>query len=547
MAILDFSGTRLRTKIGFVEEDPPKEAIDALGIVAGYSFYRFDESHLANLGELATTEAVIFRQSPQKPTRVLRKLERYASELLWHDCRVFVEPVPALPGMNGPALRKFVINRLDTLKLPPSGLSPNEEKTLGNWFDRQDLPPLTPCVHVLQRPGNWNDVAVLLRSNPAGAPASAELKLEVIGSDGCTLELAPEQEIIVRRAFWNCASVQLVAMMNGLSGVGTFRAYAHLKMGAVASKWPYTYFVKIGDRAKIAREFSAYQANALENVPYHLGPRLRLDRCALGHTQGILVSDYVHGAEPLKECARHGRAISAIANLYNTTLWAWRNSATEEDTPLQNFFEDAFTTPIPDHRKLLIAAYGAAKSPEELKALFMARVSRPVLIGVVHGDLHATNVLVRNNDAIIIDFEKVGTRAPLLRDMASLESGLFVDGFVGDRRSGAELLESVRCLYEPSAFDRDDVPCHPSDGSTWFFECVRQIRMQARQIECERCQYALVLAAALARKACNPELFQDDTTVSARPKLTSENARALAYRLSELILIGLSSRGKNAK
>ena len=25
--------------------------------------------------------------------------------------------------------------------------------------------------------------------------------------------------------------------------------------------------------------------------------------------------------------------------------------------------------------------------------------------------------------------------------------------------------------------------CDPSDGSAWFFECVKQIRMQARQIE----------------------------------------------------------------
>ena len=69
-----------------------------------------------------------------------------------------------------------------------------------------------------------------------------------------------------------------------------------------------------------------------------------------------------------------------------------------------------------------------------------------VQVGAIHGDLHALNVLVRGGDAIVIDFEKVEMKAPLLLDFASLEAGLFVGGFIGDGRDGQELLQSIESL-----------------------------------------------------------------------------------------------------
>lgn len=549
MAILEFSGTHPRNQIGFVGEDPPAEAIKKLQEFAGYELYRIEESHLAEPRSLATTEAVVFRQTAKKPKKIVQELERYASMLLWHDCRIFVQPVPPVPGANGPAFRSMVINALNALELPPSGLNEEESKTFGDWFEGLAAPRLTPCVHVLEGADLWSNLAMLLRNNPAGAPPQYDLNIDAFDSNKNRLVLTPEQEVLVRRAFWNCASIQLVGLNNGLSGVLTFRAYAHLLQGAVGSKWPYLYFVKIGERATISREFLGYQANALENVPYHLGPRLRLDRCALGHHEGIIVSDYVNGAESLRDCAKDGRAVPVIANLFNATLWAWRNGAKAEPRPLQEYLNKHLSLGIPDHRKPLVDAYGASKSPEQLKALVMAGDSKPVQVGVVHGDLHATNVLVRGNDAIIIDFEKVETGAPVLRDMASLEAGLFVDGFVGDARTGMVLLKSVECLYEPAAFDGNVVPCdgnvvpcHPSDGSAWFFDCVRQIRMQAKQLELAPRQYAVALAVALARKACNKEDFRNDKTCAPTPScpLSREDMRALAYVLSERVLVGMS-------
>ena len=95
-----------------------------------------------------------------------------------------------------------------------------------------------------------------------------------------------------------------------MSGAPVFKAYASLDAGLVqqgaTGAYPHVYFVKIGPRKKIVDEYDKYCSHIFEYVPFHLGPRLRRDRCNLGSTQGILVGDFVEGAESLITCARGG-------------------------------------------------------------------------------------------------------------------------------------------------------------------------------------------------------------------------------------------------
>jgi len=166
---------------------------------------------------------------------------------------------------------------------------------------------------------------------------------------------------------------------------------------------------------------------------------------------------------------------------------------------------------------------------------------------MVHGDLHATNVLVRMNDAVIIDLERIHPSMPLMFDAASLEAGLFVDGFIKDRQSAKEILQSVPKLYEIDAFGKDDHHCDPSDGSAWFMECVRQIRMQAKQMERADLQYAWMLGVVFIKKACNKDDFSDGcpVTFDSPPSCHAaarEAARTLAYVIGERIILGLASK-----
>jgi hypothetical protein len=539
MAILEISAGPLRTQIGFTRM-VPGEARDVFQR-RGYDCYLLDDEALTKPGHIQTTDSVVLSQTQQAPYQVREDLERFGY-LLNHDCRIYVRHAADRGS------QEIVLRTLNSLQLPPSGFDKADAKFFAeDWFEGPPAPLFAPYVHILTASDNWDPLANLIASNPAGRPASVDLHIEMRDADRQKIHPSEEHELLLRRAFWNCASVELTEKANGLSGVGTFEAYAHLTGtgNLVGSRWPYRYFVKLGNRVKVAREFNKYRTTALENVPYHLGPRLRMDRCVLGRSQGLIVSDYVSGAEPLRDCVRDGRGIPAIGNLFNLTLLAWRRAATEEERPLQQVLWGLLVREIPRHREPLIRAYGATKSLEELKALFKrTRPSQRILTGVVHGDLHATNVLVRMNDAVIIDLERIHTDRPLLWDAASLESGLFVDGFINDRRHAMDVLASVGSLYTLKAFDRDDHHCQPTNESAWFMDSVRQIRMQARQMERQPLQYAWTLAAVLLNKACNSEDFraQGESGAPDEIPLTREAARALAYVLAERLLVELATR-----
>jgi hypothetical protein len=95
--------------------------------------------------------------------------------------------------------------------------------------------------------------------------------------------------------------------------------------------------------------------------------------------------------------------------------------------------------------------------------------------------MHATNVLVRHGDAILIDFEKLEQDYPLTYDPASLEGGLLVEGFLGDLEKGRfeqkDLVQRIEPLYELSALRVDGTTfCPRGDLTEWYFDAVNQIR-----------------------------------------------------------------------
>ena len=522
-----------RLKIVFFEEDPPKTAATYL---KGYILDRFNSSDIEEPRQLANVAAVIFRQNSEKPNKIVSVLKQYAKTLLWHDCRVFVNPARVEPGSKNPLFREIIVRAITRERLPTSELQEDEVVSLSEPVENAQN--LTPSIHILGHSDSWIEVVRYLQNFPPGPSPSLKLEIEAVDEKNAAIKVSSEQIILIQRAFHDCLKVKLVSNSDGISGIDTYRVYATLKNEYVRETPPYQHFVKLGERNLISKEYIAYCDNALEHIPFHLGPRLRLDRCSLGAEQGIIVSDYVSGSEKLRDCARDGRAVPVIANLFNTTLMSWRDGSMQSDTPLQEYLKSRMPDYIPEHRKPLIEKFGNCIVPTKLKAHFEARPSTPVRVGVVHGDLHSLNVLVRGADAIVIDFEKVENNKPLLLDLASLEAGLFVDGFIGDQRSGPNLLDSIECLYKVHILvEYHSFSCDPSDGSAWFFDCVKQIRMQARQIELENGQYALTLAAELAKKACKEKNFDRKfPTESEKQALTGEDVRALAYVLAGRIL-----------
>lgn len=486
-------------------------------------------------------------QDARNPERIRAELKTFAGALN-HDCRIYVRY--AADGK----MKDTLLRALNSQQLPPSGYVKSEAAFfVGNWMDH-DLPYVyAPFVHIVESDEDWDALANTISHNDAGPSPSSTLEIEAVDANGARVQFEHEDDLLIRRAFSNCRRVQLLGKPNGLSGVSAYEGYAYLGDNEVGGEWPYRFFVKIGKRVKVAREFHKYGTTLLENVPFHLGPRLRRERCVLGLSKGLIVSDFVSGSEPIRDSAREGRGIAAISNLFNVTLLSWRRAAKDESLPLAESLmlllrdDDGNDRTVPPHRLARLDDFTASGSLGELIQIVKNMPeSVPVLTGMVHGDLHATNVLVRMNDAVIIDLERINTSMPLLFDAASLEAGLFVDGFIKDRRSAKDILASVSSLYEIQAFEKDDHHCDPSVASAWFMDCVRQIRMQAKQMERADRQYAWMLGVAFIKKACNKDDFSEGHPVTfASPptchEAAREAARTLAYVIGEKIILALAS------
>jgi hypothetical protein len=480
------------------------------------------DADLADATFLSSQVAVIFLQHAEAPSALKSVLRKNAASLLNHDCQIIVRVVTAYTGNGGVQnLASRFAEVIAEPHLPAAGYAVFPDSTQRyHRFDPRIL-EYFPHLRFFSEFADWNEIANHVASISPGKGPNGQL--EITSSPEVVLD--EEQRILLARAFADCSHIHLVSMADeGRSGGTVLRAYADLQQG-LHGRWPQPFFVKIGIRKKIVAEFQNYHQAVDPYIPFHLGPHLVDHRCHLGARLGVLVGDFVERSESLGACAVHGRATQAIGNLFSNTLEGWYRIAVEKQTPLSS------TLKIParnwdDGRLARAWELGATRSPNVLDGLFRRSDSAgSVLTGPAHGDLHAANILVRANDAIVIDFY-AHRNLPLVYDAACLEASLVVDGFARDSRDIDTWLKSILPLYSKPLFEFSPVVAHPKDQSAWFYSTVGQIRVHARHLERGRGQYAAALAVALLNKA------HKDATAS-EPE---GSRRAAAYVLAETIL-----------
>ena len=476
--------------------------------------------------ELAVTDSVVMTQSAADLKGIFEPLNSFADKLLEFDCRIYIRVATGLK-MQGRE-RRTVANVIKQLRLPAAGLSAEERQTWALGFQDREANSFAPYVYLCDSGLSWDRLAQTILENPAGFPPNLELMPDATNRDQSPLKLPEESITLLRRGFWDSKEVHLERMQDGLSGVDVFKAYARAKGPLLGEGWWTSFFAKIGDRKKIISEYENYENYALEYIPFNLVPRLNPERCGLGARLGIIVGDFVDQAEPLRDCAWKGRSAHALGTLFTRTLIAWLHAAREQEKPLEELLADFLPrdVKIPEARQEMIRSLGVNPDLRQISELLSQCAKQSVRVGTIHGDLNASNILVRLSDAIIIDLEKMRQTGPLLYDPASIEASLLVDGFREDRREIKDWLRSIDSLYDTLGVFDLRTPCHPKDGSAWFFECVRTIRIHARPLEFGPGQYALFLALALIKKSWNPEMFGD----------RRDELRAAAYVLGERIL-----------
>ncbi|HEY1697330.1 MAG TPA: hypothetical protein VGG39_34450 [Polyangiaceae bacterium] len=525
---IDYGYNPRRRTVAWVHAAPDAQgraAFEARGFAV--PAFAWGPNELNDDAEISGAAALVFTQTRTRPTEIAAQLATYGKRLLDFDCNVLVLH---LPGGAGPIANVANAHQLPIARLPANEV-PEVAEEIRRWQRTTgDLP--RPHLRLYVQGLAWNEIANYEMVHPAGPAPDPDVQVEA--SRGKAVDTTVR--LLTRRAFHGCSEVHLRPMAGGHSGAKVFLAHVEFR-----GRWSLPYFVKTGERNQIIDEYKRYEEHVDPYVPFHLGPRLDLARCGLGADKGILVGDFVDESECLLDCAREGRASTAIACLFERTLRGWYRGGQPRDGRLGRLVRQ-FQPRIAPARWQRARELGATKTPYELRGILRAGGTSTILWGAMHGDLHASNVRVRGSEAILIDFLQCGA-GPLLGDAAALEASLLVGALhpaSSYRTEGARLeydaqLTACRASLDPlyGATSIDALPAHvrPSDEWSWFHACVRQIRMHAFHMQRARGQYALALAAALIYKAGKDQ----------RAREPESSSRALAYVYGERLLVAAAS------
>lgn len=467
-------------------------------------------ARLKDDGFLEGLAAVVFAQDAKKPMSILPDINSYAPRLLDFDCLVF-----ALASNAG---LESVVNVLTAARIPSIWATSGPEQFAA--FDGQAVRDLTvdgepPLPHMrLYRASGPSEqhIAKLVHQYASSViPASGnpkEFQIVISGSGS----ISTEERLLLRRSFHDCSRVDLTKIEGGRSGARVFMAQA-LVRGAPVGRRTLPFFVKLAERTKIITEWFNYELYVEQYIPFHLAPRLIPDRCGLGAYRGILVGDFVDESESLRLCSRGGRAVGPLGGLFERTLRGWHLHAVRRRESLYSAMKGIVAGSIPAARLTAAKALGARGSFEDLKEELRKRGKEWVIWGPRHADLHADNICVRGNDAILIDFycTRLG---PILDDPAALEVSLTVGVPLADDFDKVAWTDIMESLYSQAALEVPPSGSVSAHRYEWLAKSIRQIRLHALPLQQENGQYARLLALRFLQaatkdpKALPPEDFR---------------------------------------
>jgi hypothetical protein len=240
-------------------------------------------------------------------------------------------------------------------------------------------------------------------------------------------------------------------------------------------------------------------------------------------------ANFVEYSESLSDVARRNMAQGAIYSLFDNALRGWRLQANKISGNLLSAMP-GFMNPdeIPASRVDKAREYGAMRSPTELQTLLSGTGAVCYLSAPYHGDLHADNVRVRGNDAILIDFQRVRT-GPLLADHACLEISLAFNEYSGDTNEGWTSL--IDALFSDASFVHPPGPALEPARREWIWNAVRQIRTIALANQSAPKEYLQVVLISLLRFARLPARSTDTSIAEERKAY----AYVIADRLSNAV------------
>ena len=377
----------------------------------------------------------------------------------------------------------------------------NLGKNFGDPGKQEEFFDQVPWVYVSEQA--WQIAETLARHDPGPKLGSPTI---IVTGNPATLDA--KCEILLRRGFHDCKKIIIEHLRGGKTAKDTLRVHAEFE-GHEYGPQPIPFFVKFGDPETIAYEKLQYQKLVEPFIPFHLRPALSEIRSFTALNCAALVCNFVENAISLRDALKAGHGDGAIYSLFEVTLRGLRSHtlhAPKRLGSLAPFFNlekgrvraAELRRQFPERIEKL-HALGVSQEPEDMeKSLVDLVQSIESRDGPYHGDPHVGNIMVRNRDAIVIDFGSMGPYGPLSADPAILEVSLVFGTDNGDDpKSFAEWRNFVDYIY-----DKPLAPPLPNSNFhqfNWLYKAVREVRHVVSCCGVGEIEALMVLAGCLIR------------------------------------------------
>ncbi len=389
-----------------------------------------------------------------------------------------------------------------------------------------------PWVYLDDR--DWAFAETLARYDP-GPP----LGTPTIDTSGLTDPLDPESETLLKRAFYNADRISIKRLAGGKTAKEAFCVFANLA-DAEYGPQPMPFFVKLGAAWKIDDEKRHYREVAEPFIPFHLRPSLNISRSVVTLNGSALVCNFVESAVSLRDALRAGQGQGTIFSLFEITLRGLR-SHTSNGLKKAGVIESFLDSKVRAHeiskkhsaRIEKLRDYGMTSKPEEIAQVlrnFAAKIETRE--GPYHGDLHYGNIMVRNRDAIVIDFGSMEPFGPLYADPAVLEVSLV---FGTDDHDDPACFD-VWCKFVDFIFvDPLSPPLPKGDYPqfAWLHKAVRELRHVVACCGVDKSEALIILAGCLLRYGRNAPLKLATKELDELAEKRRVYALVMAYQICE--------------
>jgi hypothetical protein len=354
-----------------------------------------------------------------------------------------------------------------------------------------------------------DDLAEEAREGLQNAGPSFNSRLDIKGA-----VFSAEDLILLQRAFSDCTEIDLLPLTDGKSNALVFRA--HARLGPVAPRaFVLPFLVKLDSASNIRTELENFRTYVAPHVPFSHRPNLDGGRSLIGATRGVLVGDFVEEATSLARLCPEPGGRRAIYSLFDDALRSWRRHAYADPDTAKLAFTELMPGLIREGEILpeivdLARKYGLSASPADLAARLTKASVFHYQRGIIHGDLHPGNVMVRGGEPILIDFFSIWPVAPLVADAACMEVAVCFtvapeQATVGRTEVHAEQFESwtkeIDALFAESCLEYVPPLQEPPSDFNWLWSICRQTRVMAHLVGADRGPYLAALVAYLLRRA----------------------------------------------